>query len=988
LLVAANRVVSLDELAEALWGCDPPPSARVSIQNHVMRLRKTMGDEGSRVVTQPPGYLIRVNPGELDITRIQAHLDAARAAARDSSWDAAATKAQAALSLFRGEPLADVDSEALTLREIPRLAELRLRALEARIDADLHLGRYAQVITELRQLTGLHPLRERLHGLLMLALYSDGLQAEALAAYQHARDVLAEELGVEPGPGLRELQQRILSADPALAITGPARPAKAEPQRGTPRELPPTVPGFTGRSAELEALTRLLDRSGEQAPQAVVISAIGGTAGVGKTALAVHWAHQAAARFSDGQLYVNLRGYDLGQPVPATDALAGFLRALGVPGPDIPAGEDERAVRYRSILAGRRMLVVLDNARSAEQVRPLLPGTPACSVVVTSRDALAGLVARDGAHRLDLDLLPLDDAVRLLRVLIGERADAEPDAVAALARQCCRLPLALRVAAELAGARSVTPLAGLVAELADQRKRLDLLDAGADPRTAVRAVFSWSYHHLDAATARTFRLLGLHPGTDFDTYAVAALTGTTAEQVSHTLGLLARAHLIQPASPGRYGLHDLLRAYARELAAAHDGEGQQHEALTRLFDHYLHTAAAAMDALYPAERHRRPRIPAPSTPVPPVTDPVGARGWLDAERGTLVAVTVHAAEHGWPSHATRLAATLFRYLETGGHYPEAIIIHSRAQIAARQAGDTAAEAVTLNALGLVAVYQSRYQQATGHLEQALALFRKTGDRNGQARALSNLGLASYDQGLNGQASGWWRQALDLHRENGDQVGETIVLGNLGLLDLRQGRYRQASGRLRQALALARTTGHRGMESAALLTLGEVSLRQGAYQHATGLLQQALALLNEIGDRNHEAIALARLGEAYLRLGRHEQAASHLRQALALARETGDRHDEADTLNGLGEVFLGTGQPGQARVQHASALSLATQTGVKYQQARAHHGLARAHQAIGDPGQARRHWQQAFTLYTSLGAPEADQVRAQLATADTQNHRGP
>jgi tetratricopeptide (TPR) repeat protein len=696
--------------------------------------------------------------------------------------------------------------------------------------------------------------------------------------------------------------------------------------------------------------------------------------------VAVHWAHQVADRFRDGQLYVNLRGYDPGQPMPAADALAWFLRALGVPGQDVPADEDERAARYRSLLAGRRILVVLDNARSAEQVRPLLPGSPACAVVVTSRDSLTALVAKDGAARLDLDLLPARDAVSLLRALIGGRVDAEPEAAQALADRCCRLPLALRVAAELAVARPSDPLAELAGELADQQRRLDLLDAGGDPRTAVRAVFSWSYRHLDAGAARTFRLACLHPGPDFDVYAVAALADTDLAQARGTLDVLARAHLVQPAGGGRHSMHDLLRAYAREVAAR-DGEDEQHQALTRLFDHYLHAAATAMDTLYAAERHWRPRIPSPTTPVPSITGPEVVQAWLDAERGTLVAVTAHAADHGWPSHAIRLATTLFRYLDRGGHCPEAITIHSRARMAARQAGDSAAEAVALNHLGIVAMRQGRYQQAICHLEQALALFRQTGDRTGQARALCNLGLASYHQGRNAQASDCYKQSLALHRENGDQAGETIVLGNLGLVDLRQGRYRQASGPFRQSLALARTTGNRAMESSALLALGEVSLRQGAYQRATRLLQQALALSRETGDRDHEATALARLGDLCRRLGRHEQASDYLQQALDVARQSGNRDDEAEALNGLGETLLGTGQPAHARAQHAAALALASQTSETYQQARAHHGLARAHQAAGDPAQARRHWQQALTLYAGLDAPEADQVRAELAATD-------
>jgi len=978
LLLNPGRVVSVDELAEILWGTAAPPSARVTIQNYVMRLRRALGDR-SRIGTQPHGYVIRVEAGELDVSVFEARLAAARAAARDGLWETAVAEAGAGLSLWRGEPLADVPSDLLAVRDAPRLAELRLQALETRIDADLRLGRHAEVITELRRLTAAHPLREHLHAQLMLALYRCGRQAEALSAYRDARRVLVEEIGADPGTGLRELHRQILTADPALAVPEPAPAAADGTGQVVPRQLPAPVAHFAGRAAELAALTGLLDRRDEQLPGTVVISAIGGTAGVGKTALAVRWAHQVTGRFPDGQLYVNLRGYDPDQPMPAADALAGFLRGLGVPGQDIPPGEDERAARYRSLLAGRRMLVVLDNAGSAEQIRPLLPGAPSCTVVVTSRDSLAGLVARHGAVRLEVELLPLADAAGLLRDLIGERAEADPGAVAALAARCGRLPLALRVAAELAGARPADPLAELAGELADQQQRLDLLEADGDPRTAVRAVFSWSYRHLDAAAARAFRLAGLHPGPDFDGYAVAALAGTGLEQARRMLDVLARAHLIQPAGPGRYGLHDLLRAYARELAAASDGDGQQRQALTRLFDHYLHTAAAAMDTLDPAERQRRPRIPPPSTPVLPVTGPA-AGGWLDAERGTLVAVTVHAAEHGWPAHATRLAAILFRYLDRGGHHPEAVIIHSRARIAARQAGDSAAEAAALKALGVVALRQGLYRQATGHLEQALALFRQAGDRTGQARAMNNLGLVSYRQGRYTQAYGWYEPALALFRENGDQLGETTVLDNLGLLDLRQGRYQQASGRLRQSLALARTTGHRRLESTALVNLGQVSLRQGAFQHATGQLQQALALAREAGDRIHEVTALARLGEVCLTLCRYEQAADHLRQALALAREIGDREYEADALNGLGEFLLGTGQPGRARVQHAAALGLASQTGGKYQQARAHHGLARAHQAAGDPGRARRHWQQALALYADLGAPEADQVRAELGTA--------
>ena len=740
-----------------------------------------------------------------------------------------------------------------------------------------------------------------------------------------------------------------------------------------PQQLPPPVPGFVGRARELNALTDLLSRT-EADCGAVVISVIAGTAGVGKTALAVHWAHRAAERFPDGQLYVNLRAYDPDRPVPAADALGWFLRALGVAGPDVPPEPDERGALYRSLLAGRRMLVVLDNAGSAEQVRPLLPGTPACRALVTSRDSMAGLVARDGATRLDLDLLPLADAIALLRALIGRRVDADPAAAEVLADQCSRLPLALRVAAELATARPGMPLADLVGELADQRRRLDLLAADGDPRAGVRAVFSWSYQNLDAVAARTFRLLGLQPSADLDRYAVAALTGTAPRQAGPVLDLLVRAHLIQQAGPGRYGLHDLLSTYARDLAAAEDTEQQRHAALARLFDHYLHTAGAAMDLLFPAEAGRRPHIPPPAVPTVPVTDPATARAWLDAERVNLTAV----AAHGSPRYTPRLAAIMSRYLDSGGHYPEAVAIHGHASRAARLSGDRAAEATSLTSLGLVHFRQGRYRQAASYLQQALALSRQTGNLTNQARALCNLALVEFQRACWPQGADHLQQALALHRAAGDRAGEVGVLCNLGLVDQRLGRFEQATGRLRQALAVSRQTGNRTGEGRALGHLGLVDLRQGRYPQAADHFEAALAVSRETGNRSSEAYNLANLGLARLAQGRFEQATAHHRAALELFREFGDRAGEAEALSGLGAILLATGRTGDARVHYDTALSLAGQIGDRDQQARAHDGLGQAFHAAGEPGRARLHWEQALALYAELGVPEAEEVLAQLS----------
>src|SRR5580704_10090542 len=557
LLLQPNRVVTADELVDVMWGTTPPPTARAALHNCVKRLRDSLGLAlRARISTEPSGYMITLRDGELDVARFEAKLREARAAAKAASWDAAAGQARAALALWRGQPLADLASEVLAVREAGRLTELRLQAAETYLGAMLDLGQHSEVIEELRRLVADAPLREHFHALLMTALYRDGRQAEALAAFQHARGVFVAELGAEPGPELQQLQQRILAAELA-----PAAPAAAgqTTRHVVPRELPAPVRHFTGRAAELAELSDLVAGGG----RALVICAVDGTAGVGKTALAIQWAHQVAGRFPDGQLYVNLRGYDPGEPILAADALAGLLRTLGVPGEEIPGETEERARLYRSRLAGRRMLVLLDNARDADQVRPLLPGTPGCAVLVTSRDALAGLVARDGAARLDLDLLPLDDAVALLTELIGEPARADPE----LARCCARLPLALRVAAELAAARPAVPLTGLVADLAGQQKLLDLLDADDDPRTAVRAVFSWSYRQLSDEPARMFRLLGLHPGPDITVPAAASLAALAEADARRLLQGLSRAHLIAEHVPGRYAFHDLLRAYAAARAA-------------------------------------------------------------------------------------------------------------------------------------------------------------------------------------------------------------------------------------------------------------------------------------------------------------------------------------------------------------------------------------------------------------------------------------
>ena len=753
----------------------------------------------------------------------------------------------------------------------------------------------------------------------------------------------------------------------AVADAGTVEPADPP---AVPAQLPADTQAFTGRAAELAELDALLDSEagendgGRDNGGVVATAVVSGTAGVGKTALALRWAHLRRGAFPDGQLYVDLRGYDPERPVSVGAALAGFLHALGMDGARVPFDTDERAAAYRTLLDGRRVLVVLDNAASVEQVRPLLPGSATCRVLVTSRDSLAGLVARYGAHRTDLELLPAADATALLGTLIGGRVDADPGSATALALLCARLPLALRVAAEFAGTRPATPLADLVAELADQGRRLDLLDAGGDQRTAVRAVFSWSYDQLPAGTAEVFRLLGVHPGHDLEPRAVAALTGIDPEHAHQQLTALARAHLVEPAGDGRHRMHDLLRAYAADRSAADDGEPGRRAALTALFDHYLAMVSAANAALYPTEHNA------------PQAEPAWALGWLQAELPNLVAAGRHAAEHGWPSHAVRLSVGLARHL-SGGHFADAVAVHTAAVDAARLCGDRAAEARALNDLGMICQYQGRYPAAVGYLDSALALYREVGDHEGESAAVNNLGSICFRRGDHEQALRRLREALAVSRRAGYRYGEARALGNLGNVHKRQGRYAEAIEHLQRSLTLFRELGRRDGEAIILDHLGHAHGRLGDHRAAVDHHSSALALCQEIGDSYGEAEVLDNLGQIHWRTGQYEQATSYRQQALALYREIGIPVGETEALNGLGETLRACDRPAEALRRHAAALELAIGMGDRYEQARAHRGLAGCHHVTGEPATAERQLRLALAIYADLGVPEADEVRGCL-----------
>jgi tetratricopeptide (TPR) repeat protein len=790
----------------------------------------------------------------------------------------------------------------------------------------------------------------------------------------------------------------------------PARPEPVPP----PRQLPADVVGFVGRTTELNTLDAWLAAGeGDTAPTAVGV--VAGTAGVGKTALALRWAHRVVDRFPDGQFYVDLRGYDPQDPVPADDALTGFLRALGVAAAAVPPEPAERAALFRTLVAGRRLLVVLDNAADAEQVRPLLPGGAGCVTLVTSRDRLSGLVARTGAHRVDLPLLPDQDAVDLLTRLVGDRVPADPAAAVTLARRCAGLPLALRIAAEYLAANPATSPAELTGELADEQRRLDILNAGGDARTAVRAVLSWSYRGLEPAAARAFRLLGRNPGADVDRHALAALADVGPAEAARLLDRLGGAHLVHETAPGRYALHDLLRAYAGELADA-DGTAEPDAAVGRLLDHYVAAAAAAADALSPHDRYGRPTaVSGPGRPD--LGEPAAARAWLDANRANLVAASGLAAVVA-PDRAVALSAVLWRYFDEGAHFIDALAVDARALRAAIDLGDPRAEAMIRRNRSSALRRCGRLAEAIEEAGRALELFTAAADHRGTARALCLLAavhwqVGEYDAALDcahrarallievddppalgialsnlagvyerrgdyDRALHHARAALVIFTRIGDRVGAARTCGNIGAIYERLGRYEEALDHHRRCLAAFADAGVRTFDGEAMGNLARVYVRLGRHDEAVRASRRGVTASRAVGDLEGEVAALDDLATAHLLRGDPATGATHYREAMRLAVTMGDRSRQASAHNGLAAALHALGRADDARSHHRAALALAREIGDRLNTARAEAGLGELAGAAGDRSRARRHWRAALSGYEHLSAPEADAVRKRLA----------
>ncbi|MEJ3744409.1 BTAD domain-containing putative transcriptional regulator [Actinomycetes bacterium KLBMP 9797] len=960
LLANAGQVVPLDYLVDALWEDDPPATARRQVQNDISALRRALVSGAASepaIVGEGHGYRIRIRPGELDAQVFADLVADALDQARRGEPAVAVTTLRSALRLWRGAALLGLTGRAVEAAAA-RLEEQRLAAVEQCFDLELALGKQRELVGEIAEQVAAHPLRERLAGQLMRALHGSGRQPEALVVYDQLRARLADELRLTPGRALQQLHSAILRGDPAVEPSSEA-PVVAGRAPEAPAQLPADVSGFTGRADHLRGLDELLPARA-RAATAVVISAIAGTAGIGKTALAVHWGHRVRAQFPDGQLYVDLRGFAPEAPVRPVEALAHLLRSLGEPAERIPTDVQTAGGRYRSLLANRQLLVVLDNAVDADQVRPLLPGSSGCLVLVTSRDRLTGLLAREGARSVTLDVLTRDEAHTLLATILGrDRVAAEPAATAELARICSYLPLALRVAAANLTSHPWPSIADYVAALR-AGDRLTELDVDGDEETGVRRAFDLSYRTLPADTRRVFRLLGLVPGPDVTAEAVAALAGTGAAHARRLLDRLVTVHLVNQPGHGRYTCHDLLRHYAAERAGSEDTVVDREAALRRLHDWYLHGADRAAGLLYPHTM----RLPVPAVDVPnPATmaDEEAALGWLDAERVNLVATIRHAAEHGPRSVAWLLADTLRAYFWLRMHTVDWQTAARVGLTAAEAEGELRAQAAAQLSLGDC---HSRLGQAGPAIERyaaALTLAERTGWVRMEAATIGNLGVMYRDSGRLRRAVGYLDRGLKLCRANGWRSGEAITLDSLARAYLQMGRLARAGECGTEALTINREIGSRLGEASALGELGEVLHARGRLDAAAEHLTGALPLFQELGDRTNEAFTMRVLAAVRCDQGDTAAAAELGHAALALARELNERRLEADVLNTLGAVAHRTDRHRDAVEHHEQARELARAIGEPYPEAQALIGLAAEHRCLGDHERALGHARRALAI---------------------------
>jgi DNA-binding SARP family transcriptional activator len=979
LLVRANTVVSTEQLIDDLWGDEPPATATNVLQGYVAGLRQILGQApGDRpyLITRAPGYLLQVQPEESDLHRFERLVEQGRQARAAGAPSQAAHDLRQALSLWRGPILGDRAMHRLRLTTAPRLEERRLAVLEERLEADLALGRHADLIGELKALIVASPLRERLRAQLMLALYRSGRQSEALEVYRDARRELAKEVGIEPGRELERLQRAILTGDASLDLVtdAPARPGSA----GTPPlQLPPDIGDFTGRERELARLRSFVRGKRTGQPATLAIPVVAGKAGVGKTALAVRIAHGVRARFPDGQLYVNLRGAEL-RPLPPGEVLAGFLRALGEAGA-LPDELEDRTRQYRTRLAGRRVLVVLDNAADEAQVRPLLPASPACGVLITARSRLAGLEA---ASTIVLDVLEPHEAVALLgRVAGARRVAAEPDAALAIAGLCGYLPLAVRVAGAKLAARPHWRLARLAERLADEHRRLDELTAGD---LEVRASVALSYKGRDEALRRAFRMLGLLDGPDFAAWLAGALLDRR-EEAEEMLERLVEAQLLEIASEGagglvRYRFHDLLRVYARERLKDEEPEAARRAALERALGAYLAAAERAARSLAATVPPAGTGLVHPEAAVEPGLHEVVTRdpvGWFTDERASLVAAVELAYRAELWAPVWELAAAMSGFFEMRAHWDEWRRTHELALEAARRAGDQRWEAETLRRLAQVDMDQGRFSEAVDRLDAALPMFVRLADRRGQARVLRSLGVVHLNEGRVDDALTCLHRALPIFVDLSDGLDQASTLRSLGVAERERGRLDAAVPWFDRALAIFQELGDRFGAAVTLHNLGKIHAEQSRTAAAITCFDQCLRSFVDLGDRRGEAYTIRSMGHLRRDQGRPDDAAGLFARCLPIFRQLGDRLGEAHTLYSLGDLLVERGQLTEAEGCFARCLPTFRELHFGPWPGRTLRRIGDVRARQGDPAAAERAWREAAADLRAIDSPEAAEVERLL-----------
>jgi DNA-binding SARP family transcriptional activator len=884
LALRAGRPVPVYELVDAVWGQDLPGNPVGGVHTYVAGLRRQLEPSRPRrspgrfLLSRDAGYLLCIPAGGLDADVFEAQREAgdcARAAGDEPAAEEAFTRA---LGLFHGAVLAGVPGPFAAFHRA-RLAERRQTVVEDRLEVILAQGRHREVTADLRALTLEHPLRERPWGLLMLALYRSGRQSEALEAYDRARAVSVEELGLDPGPALRALRQRIVESDPAL---DPPAAAIAVSSATGRCDLPRDVADFTGRERELAGLAQSVTRrSAAGARSACPVLVVDGMAGVGKTALAVHLAHRLAPRYPGGQLCLDLQAQTPGRPpLSVAAALDWLLRAAGVEGSDIPADEDERAALWRARVPGAGILLLLDNAAAAAQVRPLLPGSGDSLVVVTSRRRLGGLEA---AESLSLDVLPSHEAEMLFTAVVGDaRAAAEPDATAQVAQLCGRLPLALRIAAARLRHRPAWSVAHFRDRLADQDRRL------AELRVEDRGVavaFASSYRVLEPASQRMFRLLGLVPGPSFDILAAAALSGWTRSEADDALETLIDAHLVEQPTLSVLRLHDLIAVFARQQCDLEETQQARHEAMRRLLDYYMYATDAAEDLIRPSRTDRGPDTP-PGVALPVHADRRAALAWLDGERANVIAAAAAAADGGFAEHAWRIPRHLWGYFEARNLWSEWLACNERALHGLKPGADPLGEARTRLALGVCNKELRRYEEAVGHYTAAADLFDRAGSLSGRAGALINL--------------------ANVHRRLGD--------------------YAEGASCLERAQAILAGTEDRFAQAAALNSLGELRREAGQAAESLAPYERALAIAREQGYRPLEAVLLDGFARALHTVGRDDEAFEACRRAVEACAEAEDRYGEALALDLFGHVLVALGRGSESGGFWSSALAIYDELG--------------------------------------------------------------